>query len=455
MAGSIVRPALDPQVVMSDSKYLRARQADGRIRRELEDFRRDPPPGITARPAEGSFRRVYATLQAPEGSPYEGGVFHLTYHYTRGYPNDPPKVRFTTKIFHPNINSKGEISLNILTSDGWSGRLDLAIVLLCIQSILDDPLAEDPLEAEIARLYMSDRVLYNATARDWTIKYAVDNDYCLDDGGTTRSAKRLFPAYLKWDALQEEFEVPFLRVILIGETGVGKTSLVSSLHDEAIPTGRADNSTIGTDINTFLIDGDSGSILHNSHAQGEEGLRERIADILRGSAVLGMRSESVVRMLKRSYDFTNDIGLQKSICFSLSICCAVIQVCAFPTLNTAYIVTLVVLSVIAGVILGAIDTGLADRSQCTSDYADATTINQCAHIRFRKHRAVCIGNLVSIVSIAVSGTISLAMARPAIISAVAAAGASADACAYLTFGHIVVTGLLFCFVFPGNFFTTA
>eukprot|EP00117_Sycon_ciliatum_P045244 scpid75895/ scgid32540/ Ubiquitin-conjugating enzyme E2 2; Lethal protein 70; Ubiquitin carrier protein 2; Ubiquitin-protein ligase 2 len=298
MAGSIVRPALDPQVVMSDSKYLRARQADGRIRRELEDFRRDPPPGITARPAEGSFRRVYATLQAPEGSPYEGGVFHLTYHYTRGYPNDPPKVRFTTKIFHPNINSKGEISLNILTSDGWSGRLDLAIVLLCIQSILDDPLAEDPLEAEIARLYMSDRVLYNATARDWTIKYAVDNDYCLDDGGTTRSAKRLFPAYLKWDALQEEFEVPFLRVILIGETGVGKTSLVSSLHDEAIPTGRADNSTIGTDINTFVIDRDSVNMSHSSQREGV--LSERIARILMGT-VIAQQRELAIRKFKRLF----------------------------------------------------------------------------------------------------------------------------------------------------------
>jgi len=51
-------------------------------------------------------------------SPYSGGVFFLSITFPTDYPWKPPKVSFTTKIFHPNINSNGLICLNILR-DEW------------------------------------------------------------------------------------------------------------------------------------------------------------------------------------------------------------------------------------------------------------------------------------------------------------------------------------------------
>jgi len=47
------------------------------------------------------------------------------------------------------------------------------IVLLSICSMLTDPNPDDPLVPEIAHVYKTDRPRYEATAREWTRKYAI------------------------------------------------------------------------------------------------------------------------------------------------------------------------------------------------------------------------------------------------------------------------------------------
>lgn len=76
-----------------------------------------------------------------------------------------------TPIYHPNINDKGGICLDIL-KDSWSPALTITKVLLSITSLLTDANPDDPLMPEIARLYKTDRQRYDATAREHTRKYA-------------------------------------------------------------------------------------------------------------------------------------------------------------------------------------------------------------------------------------------------------------------------------------------
>ncbi|XP_010084401.1 PREDICTED: ubiquitin-conjugating enzyme E2 D3-like, partial [Pterocles gutturalis] len=66
-----------------------------------------------------------ATIMGPNDSPYQGGVFFLTIHFPTDYPFKPPKVAFTTRIYHPNINSNGSICLDILRSQ-WSPALTIS-----------------------------------------------------------------------------------------------------------------------------------------------------------------------------------------------------------------------------------------------------------------------------------------------------------------------------------------
>ncbi|KAB2570455.1 Ubiquitin-conjugating enzyme E2-16 kDa [Lasiodiplodia theobromae] len=143
-----------------------------RINKELTDLGRDPPSSCSAGPIGDDLFHWQATIMGPGDSPYSGGVFFLAIHFPTDYPFKPPKVNFTTRIYHPNINSNGSICLDILR-DQWSPALTISKVLLSICSMLTDPNPDDPLVPEIAHVYKTDRARYEATAREWTRKYAI------------------------------------------------------------------------------------------------------------------------------------------------------------------------------------------------------------------------------------------------------------------------------------------
>uniref|UniRef100_A0AAQ6IIG0 E2 ubiquitin-conjugating enzyme n=1 Tax=Anabas testudineus TaxID=64144 RepID=A0AAQ6IIG0_ANATE len=96
-----------------------------RIQKELQDLQRDPPAQCSAGPVGDDLFHWQATIMGPGDSPYQGGVFFLTIHFPTDYPFKPPKVAFTTKIYHPNINSNGSICLDILRSQ-WSPALTVS-----------------------------------------------------------------------------------------------------------------------------------------------------------------------------------------------------------------------------------------------------------------------------------------------------------------------------------------
>ncbi|KAM5324150.1 ubiquitin-conjugating enzyme E2 D1 isoform X3 [Bos indicus] len=117
-----------------------------RIQKELSDLQRDPPAHCSAGPVGDDLFHWQATIMGP--------------------------IAFTTKIYHPNINSNGSICLDILRSQ-WSPALTVSKVLLSICSLLCDPNPDDPLVPDIAQIYKSDKEKYNRHAREWTQKYAM------------------------------------------------------------------------------------------------------------------------------------------------------------------------------------------------------------------------------------------------------------------------------------------
>ncbi|XP_011667566.1 ubiquitin-conjugating enzyme E2 2 isoform X2 [Strongylocentrotus purpuratus] len=143
-------------------------------RQELADIEKDPPANCSAGMQHDDLLHWTASIMGPKNSPYEEGVFSLSIQFPTDYPFKPPKVNFTTKIYHPNINSNGSICLDILRSQ-WSPALTISKVLLSICSMLDDPNADDPLVPEIARVYKVDKARYTKLAREWTEKHAMSD----------------------------------------------------------------------------------------------------------------------------------------------------------------------------------------------------------------------------------------------------------------------------------------
>tara|TARA_B100001093_G_scaffold520003_1_gene612002 strand:- start:3808 stop:4257 length:450 start_codon:yes stop_codon:yes gene_type:complete len=142
-----------------------------RIRTELNKIQQDPPSNCSAGPANEDLFKWEATIIGPIDTVYEGGIFKLDILFPERYPFKPPKVKFRTRIYHPNINSSGGICLDIL-KDQWSPALTISKVLLSICSLLDEPNPDDPLVPEIADEYVNNRKVYDDTARTWTRLFA-------------------------------------------------------------------------------------------------------------------------------------------------------------------------------------------------------------------------------------------------------------------------------------------
>ena len=100
------------------------------------------------------------------------GIFKLELFLTEEYPMAPPKVRFLTKIYHPNIDRLGRICLDIL-KDKWSPALQIRTVLLSVQALLSAPNPDDPLANDVAEMWKNDEKRALKTAADWTRQHAV------------------------------------------------------------------------------------------------------------------------------------------------------------------------------------------------------------------------------------------------------------------------------------------
>ena len=107
----------------------------------------------------------------PRQTPYHGGVFHLELFLPSEYPMAPPKVRFMTKIWHPNIDNIGIICLDVL-KDKWSPALQIRTVLLSIQALLSDPNPDDPLNNAAAEQWTKNNAGALRQATEWTARFA-------------------------------------------------------------------------------------------------------------------------------------------------------------------------------------------------------------------------------------------------------------------------------------------
>ena len=142
-----------------------------RLQRELQLLRASPPCNCSAGPSGDNVFLWYASILGPEHTPYSGGIFRLRIVFPPEYPYKPPIVRFAVPVYHPNINDRGEICLDILKTE-WSPALTVSKVLLSISSLLSEPNPDDPLSPEIAKVLRTNPHQFMLTANEWTVRYA-------------------------------------------------------------------------------------------------------------------------------------------------------------------------------------------------------------------------------------------------------------------------------------------
>ena len=117
-------------------------------------------------------------LVGPENTIYEGGIFRAVIDFPADYPNSPPKMTFTSPMWHPNIFKNGSVCISILhppvvdhtnlmerMDEKWRPVLGVKEIVLSVLSILCAPNLESPANVDAAIEYKGNYEGYKKRVR--------------------------------------------------------------------------------------------------------------------------------------------------------------------------------------------------------------------------------------------------------------------------------------------------
>lgn len=141
--------------------------------KDLRTVKTNADKTIFAEPLEDDLMTWTAVVLGPESTLFEGGTFSLLIVFPETYPQDPPSIKFISEMFHPNVYPSGELCLDILSSR-WSPSYDVLSILISVQSLLSDPNAKSPANADASHLFSTDPHAYEKRVRDAVEKSWMD-----------------------------------------------------------------------------------------------------------------------------------------------------------------------------------------------------------------------------------------------------------------------------------------
>eukprot|EP00842_Homolaphlyctis_polyrhiza_P003419 jgi/Hompol1/4078/HPOL_006909-RA len=77
-----------------------------RIEREIRQCLADPDATVTVRTVDDNLCHLKGVFKGPADTVYDGGEFTVDIQIPDEYPFRPPKMKFDTPIYHPNISSQ-------------------------------------------------------------------------------------------------------------------------------------------------------------------------------------------------------------------------------------------------------------------------------------------------------------------------------------------------------------
>ncbi|XP_071479943.1 ubiquitin-conjugating enzyme E2 G1-like [Diadema setosum] len=139
------------------------------LKRQLQDLRKQPVSGFSAGLIDDDDIYKWELLvMGPPDTFYEGGYFKAHLIFPKDYPNKPPKMKFVSEIWHPNIDKDGDVCISILHEPGedkwgyekpserWLPIHTVETILLSVISMLADPNDESPANVDAAKDWRAD-----------------------------------------------------------------------------------------------------------------------------------------------------------------------------------------------------------------------------------------------------------------------------------------------------------
>lgn len=148
--------------------------ASKRVAKELEDLSKELPPYLRHLSSDDANVLVWHMLLLPDQLPYCLKAFGLRIDFPREYPLKPPTLRFTTKIYHPNISEDGLVCLPLISTENWKPYTKAYQVLEALNVLVSRPNLEEPVRLELADLLTQDPEMFRKKAEEFTLQYGVD-----------------------------------------------------------------------------------------------------------------------------------------------------------------------------------------------------------------------------------------------------------------------------------------
>lgn len=121
-------------------------------------------------------------IVGPTDTLYEGGLFKAQLIFPKSYPDDPPKMKFLSPMWHPNISKDGYVCISILhhqnyetfgyedPSQRWCPVHTVETIIMSVISMLSDPNTESAANIDAAIELRNNIEQYKSRVRNLTQK---------------------------------------------------------------------------------------------------------------------------------------------------------------------------------------------------------------------------------------------------------------------------------------------
>merc|ERR1712242_428034 len=145
--------------------------ATRRLQKELQDIRTAGLKSFRDIVVDESNILQWQGLLVPDAPPFNKGAFRIEIVFPAEYPFKPPKINFKTKIYHPNVDEKGQICLPIISVENWKPATKTDQVIQALVALINEPEPDHPLRGDLAEEYRKDKKKFMKNAEDYTKKH--------------------------------------------------------------------------------------------------------------------------------------------------------------------------------------------------------------------------------------------------------------------------------------------